>query len=1009
MLLWFAGPENISMAVAPVASSTIPAKTRVFISYSRKDLSFADWLEAALKARSLEPLIDRIEIYAFEDWWKRIQALIGRADTVVFVLSPDAVKSDVALKEVEYAATLNKHFAPIVCRRVDDNLVPEPLRRLNFIFFDDPTKYEFSADQLAQALQTNIGWIRKHTEYGEAARHWAAAARPAGLLLRSPALEDAEQWIASRPLDAPAPTEDTLDFVVESRRGTTRRRNVLTSSLAAGLLVALGLAGLAYWQRSEALRQERVAVEQRQLAQKNEAQARQERDKALLTQSRFLADAAEQRVTADHATTGLLLALEALPDTRSGIVRPYAPDAEAASFAALQEVRETAVFTGHGQRILTGAFSPDGERVITGGWDGAARIWDAKTGKQVATLGPGKGAVVTAVAFSPDGARIAMAINVDSAVVVCDALTGEKLQTLSGHTLPILSTSFSPNGRQLVTGSANNTAIIWDLSSGRAATVLKGHSSLVRSAVFSPDGQRVATASDDKTIRIWDVATGQQITSLNANERTWDAEFSPDGNRIVSASVDQAAHIWDLESGKLVISLNGHHLPVTTAAFSPDGKLVVTASLDKTARIWEASSGKSITELQGHSDIVTKAGFDRSGERIITASWDGTGRIWRVHPSYDGIRFIRPEGGVVRVRFSPDGTRVLATASTDYVVRVWKSDFSAWIFALRGHVGLVKDAEFSPDGRFIGTASWDRTARIWDASNGTFLEKLEGHTGRLDDAKFSHDGTRLVTASEDKTARIWDVKTGKTLLVLSGHDQAVKSAAFSSDDRFVATASTDTTARIWDAENGKLLATLTGHAFGINSVVFSPNGKRILTASDDKTARIWDLDTRETIATLSGHRHIVLGAVYSSDGRRIATASLDGTARIWEVATAKTIAVLKGRDGDGLSDAVFNPNGSLVLKSEDDGSVGIWHLFASTDALIDEGRKAARHCLTREEREQFFLDSEPPVWCIEMGRWPYQDTSWQEWLKYKRSNLDPPLPSTSAWGSWLATINHSRR
>ena len=92
---------------------------KVFISYSRKDMAFADRLEAALKARGFEPLIDRTEIYAFEDWWKRIQALIGRADTVVFVLSPDAVASDVALKEVAYAASLNKRFAPIVCRRVD--------------------------------------------------------------------------------------------------------------------------------------------------------------------------------------------------------------------------------------------------------------------------------------------------------------------------------------------------------------------------------------------------------------------------------------------------------------------------------------------------------------------------------------------------------------------------------------------------------------------------------------------------------------------------------------------------------------------------------------------------------------------------------------------------------------------------------------------------------------------------------------------------------------------------
>src|ERR1700730_10454752 len=94
-------------------------KAKVFISYSRKDIEFADHLETALKARGFEPLIDRTDIYALEEWWKRIEALIGSADTVVFVLSPDSVASDVARKEVAFAASLNKRFAPIVCRRID--------------------------------------------------------------------------------------------------------------------------------------------------------------------------------------------------------------------------------------------------------------------------------------------------------------------------------------------------------------------------------------------------------------------------------------------------------------------------------------------------------------------------------------------------------------------------------------------------------------------------------------------------------------------------------------------------------------------------------------------------------------------------------------------------------------------------------------------------------------------------------------------------------------------------
>jgi tetratricopeptide (TPR) repeat protein len=257
-----------------VVEQTDQSRAKVFISYSRKDIGFADRLDAALKARGFEPLIDRTDIYAFEEWWKRIEDLITRADTVVFVLSPDAVRpGSVSLKEVAFAASLNKRFAPIVFRLVQDQDVPEALAKLNFIFFDDPAPFERSADKLAEALNTNISWIRQHTDFGEQARRWALAKGPTGLLLRSPVLEQAERWIASRPPGAPAPTEETQTFIRRSRQGTTRRRNILTSSLAAGLVLALSLAGLAYWQRG-------IAVEQRGIAQQNEAQAKEERDNA---------------------------------------------------------------------------------------------------------------------------------------------------------------------------------------------------------------------------------------------------------------------------------------------------------------------------------------------------------------------------------------------------------------------------------------------------------------------------------------------------------------------------------------------------------------------------------------------------------------------------------------------------------------------------------------------------------------------------------------------------------
>jgi formylglycine-generating enzyme required for sulfatase activity len=234
-------------AQAAHAPDNLP-KAKIFISYSRRDMAFADRLEAALKERGFEVLIDREEIYAFEDWWKRLQALIAGADTVVFVLSPDAVASHEALREVEYAASLNKRFAPIVCRHVDDTAVPESLRRLNFIFFDESDRFEDDANKLAAALQTDIAWIRRHTEFGDTAHRWIEAGRPGGMLLRSPVLDQAEAWLAFRPGGAPPPTADTEAFIRASRKGelAARRRSRILNAAVYTMLVCI-IVGLVGW------------------------------------------------------------------------------------------------------------------------------------------------------------------------------------------------------------------------------------------------------------------------------------------------------------------------------------------------------------------------------------------------------------------------------------------------------------------------------------------------------------------------------------------------------------------------------------------------------------------------------------------------------------------------------------------------------------------------------------------------------------------------------------------
>ncbi|MEH1900734.1 MAG: ribosome assembly protein 4, partial [Nostoc sp.] len=136
---------------------------------------------------------------------------------------------------------------------------------------------------------------------------------------------------------------------------------------------------------------------------------------------------------------------------------------------------------------------------------------------------------------------------------------------------------------------------------------LKGHTSRVNSASFSPDGKRILTASADNTARVWDIS-GKLIAELKGHTGPINsASFSPDGKRILTASADNTARVWDISS-KLIAELKGHTSYVNSASFSPDGKHILTASADNTARVWDIS-GKLIAELKGHTQSVNSASF----------------------------------------------------------------------------------------------------------------------------------------------------------------------------------------------------------------------------------------------------------------------------------------------------------------------------------------------------------------------------------------------------------------
>jgi formylglycine-generating enzyme required for sulfatase activity len=207
-----------------MADSGAGEKLKVFISYSRKDsAAFADELVAGLELAGFAPFLDRHDIAPGEPWEVRLGGLIEQSDTVVFVVSPEAVKSDRCVWEVDRTIELSKRLLPVIFKPVPEHDIPQKLSRLQFVRFDTGRGITRPLAELAEALRQDLDWIREHTRLGEIATRWDKKGRPESLLLRGDDLDAAKAWMAARKAAAPEITDAQRAFVRASEEAEATR------------------------------------------------------------------------------------------------------------------------------------------------------------------------------------------------------------------------------------------------------------------------------------------------------------------------------------------------------------------------------------------------------------------------------------------------------------------------------------------------------------------------------------------------------------------------------------------------------------------------------------------------------------------------------------------------------------------------------------------------------------------------------------------------------------------
>lgn len=349
-----------------------------------------------------------------------------------------------------------------------------------------------------------------------------------------------------------------------------------------------------------------------------------------------------------------------------GASKPY-------TYATLYDTSTgTKVRTFRGQLDREGAigFSHDGRQVLTFTIDGAVSFWDLARGKKPRTIYLDGFEFPGLPKLDPDGTLLLLrGYSHDSQIHIrsWDTATGERLRTLNMKEQgPISSMDLSPDRRQLLTSTYEDTAVLWDTSSGEKIRTFEVESGKITRVAFTPDSDQVVTNTYDFRKRLgaiifWDAATGERLRTIPGFSGLVDrTTFSPGGDKLVSCSTDTTppqpaseAILWDLATGQRLRTFNAGQGHFLSAAFSPDARwLLASVGPPGKSILWDVDTGAKLQELPGAASMVP---FSRSGRYVLIGNRDGLATLSDMATAKELVHLLNLNNGKDWAVVTPEG------------------------------------------------------------------------------------------------------------------------------------------------------------------------------------------------------------------------------------------------------------------------------------------------------------------------------------------------------------------